>query len=41
MYDKFVKCGYSEEELNTAKATVLNLNRENILCITTATQPPE
>ena len=28
MYDKFVKCGYSEEELDSAKATALSLNCE-------------
>ena len=40
MYDKFVKCGYSEEELNSAKETALSLNREQILGITPSTQSP-
>ena len=34
MYDKFVKCGYGEEELDSAKATALSLNRDQILGIT-------
>ena len=39
MYNKFVKCGYSEEELDSAKATALNLNREQILGITPTQSP--
>ena len=31
MYHKFVKCGYSEEELNVAKAKALSLNRQDML----------
>ena len=40
MYDKFTKCGYSEEELNSAKETALSLNREQILGTTSSNQPP-
>ena len=38
--EKFIKCGYSEEELNSAKETALSLNREQILGITSSNQPP-
>ena len=36
MYGKFLKCGYSKEELDTARVTALSLNREQILGLTTS-----